>query len=417
VHYRDTATTRQPTGSFRSTFLLWLIWILWLPLFIPSIVGLVQTHPSAPRLALSIVGAIAFFALYLWISWQSARALAAHTPRIYPEGIALWAPVIALIGLGIGLTLLDGYDWGTLLIYTASGIAGWLPPRQAGASVAGLVLFIALMLGLHGQFAMAVTPIVFVGIVGAIVIAFNWSVTNSQQLRVAREQMERAAAINEERLRIARDLHDLLGHNLSLIALKSELAQRLVEVAPERAANELHDIEQVARQALKEVREAVASYRQPTLASELQGAREILAAAGIAYHYEGIDEVTGTLPAAVESVLAWAVREGVTNVIRHSGGRQCTIRVARDEESIRVEVVDDGNAAPPSASAAGQISGGNGLRGLAERVTALGGRFAAGPADQGGFRLAVAVPLMPAARDAPADPDSGAQKTIAASQP
>jgi two-component system sensor histidine kinase DesK len=252
-----------------------------------------------------------------------------------------------------------------------------------------------------------------VGTVGAIVIAFCWSVTNSQQLRVARADMERAAAINEERLRIARDLHDLLGHNLSLIALKSELAQRLVESAPDRAASEMRDVEQVARQALKEVREAVASYRQPTLASELRGAREMLTAAGIACRADYDAGAIGGLSAAVESVLAWTVREGVTNVIRHSGARQCTIRVARDEQGIRVEVTDDGKAASTETS----DNDGNGLRGLAERTAVLSGSFAAGPGEDGGFRLEVTVPLTPRARDVQTIPDASAQKTIAASQP
>jgi two-component system, NarL family, sensor histidine kinase DesK len=415
-----TTTATQPAGSVRSTFLLWLVWILWLPLFVPSIVALAQSHPSALQMAISILGAVAFFACYLWISWQSARALAAHAPRIYPEGLALWAPITALVGLGIGLTLWDGYSWGTLFFYIASGVAGWLPPKRAAVVVAGLVLFIALGLGLKGDFADAITPIVFVGIVGAIVIAFNWSLTNSQQLRLAREEMGRAAAINEERLRIARDLHDLLGHNLSLIALKSELAQRLVDSAPDRAANEMHDVEQVARQALREVREAVASYRQPTLASELRGAREMLAAAGIAYDYQGDAGIISGLSAAVESVLAWTVREGVTNVIRHSGARRCTIGVARDEQGIRVAVVDDGKATSTHDSDNG-ATGGNGLRGLAERVAALGGRFAAGMAEGGGFRLEVVVPLARGARDEQSDmrtsADADTQKTIAASQP
>ena len=412
----DTAATSQPTGSlgsFRSTFLLWLVWILWLPLFIPSIVALAQTHPSALRLTVSILGAVTFFACYLWISWQSARALAAHAPRVYPQGLALWAPITALVGLGIGLTLWDGYSWGALLFYVASGIAGWLRPRQASVGIVGLVIFIALVLGLKGDFADAISPMVFVGIVGAIVIAFNWSLTNSQQLRLARAEMERTAAINEERLRIARDLHDLLGHNLSLIALKSELAQRLVETAPDRAANEMRDVEQVARQALKEVREAVASYRQPTLASELRGAREMLTAAGIAYRADYDASALSGLPTTVESVLAWTVREGVTNVIRHSGARQCAIRVARDEQGIRVAVADDGKAASTETS----DNDGNGLRGLAERAAALGGRFAAGPAEGGGFHLEVTLPLIQGAHDEQTSASPHPQKTIAASQP
>jgi two-component system sensor histidine kinase DesK len=400
-------------GSFRSTFLLWLVWILWLPFFTPPMLEMLGSHPSPLRLTISLIGVVVFFALYLWVSWQAARSLTSHTLRVFPTGMALWAPVAGLAALAIGLTALNGNSWGAIFFYVSSGAAGWLPTRKAIPVIGALVLFIAIAFAAQGNLADAESPVVFVGTVGAIVIAFCWSVANSQQLRLARAGMERAAAINEERLRIARDLHDLLGHNLSLIALKSELAQRLVESAPDRAANEMRDVEQVARQALKEVREAVASYRQPTLASELRGAREMLTAAGIAYRAEYDAGAISGLSTTVESVLAWTVREGVTNVIRHSGARQCTVLIARDEQSVRVEVADDGKAVSTETS----DSGGNGLRGLAERVTALGGRFAAGPAERGGFRLEVVVPRVQGAHEAQISPDASAQKTIAASQP
>jgi len=408
-----TATTR-PANSVRSTFLLWLIWILWLPLFIPAIVDLLQHHRSLVWVVASLLGAGIFFALYLWVSWLSAKGLASHEIRLFPTGVALWAPVLGLFSLATILTSMNGLSWGGLFIYTSSGAAGWLPTKKAAVVVVALVGFVGIVVLLKDNATSALSAITFVGIVGAIVIAFSWSVTNSQQLRIAREQLSRTAAVNEERLRIARDLHDLLGHNLSLIALKSELARRLVGVAPDRAAAEISDIEQVARQALQEVREAVASYRQPTLASELHGAREMLAVAGIAYHYEGAEDVTGALPAAVESALAWAVREGVTNVIRHSHARHCTIRLARNEETIRVEVIDDGiGTAVPAVDESVVVGavggGGNGLRGLAERVAALGGYCEAGAVEGGGFRVMVTEPLTQVASGA--QPASNANNT------
>jgi two-component system, NarL family, sensor histidine kinase DesK len=306
---------------------------------------------------------------------------------------------------------------GGLFIYTSSGAAGWLPTRKAAATIVALVVFVGGVVAWTQNFSSALSAITFVGIVGAIVVAFGWSAANSQQLRLTREEMARVAAVNEERLRIARDLHDLLGHNLSLIALKSELARRLVNIAPERAVNELSDIDGVARQALKEVREAVASYRQPTLASELQGAREMLAA-GINYRYEGNAGVTVGLASAIASALGWVVREGVTNVIRHSGASQCLVRVARDDQSIHVEMIDDGKM----SSAGGDEIVGNGLRGLAERVTALGGTFEARRHESGGFCLLAIVPIAsnvqtPAAIPLHAQNADRAQNTIAANQP
>ena len=224
--------------------------------------------------------------------------------------------------------------------------------------------------------------------------------------RAAQEETARLAVMTE-RLRIARDLHDLLGHNLSLITLKSELARRLAGSASERLASEIGDIEQVARTTLQEVREAVGNYRQPTLSNELHGAQEILAAAGIIYHYENDESNESnesdleTLPTAIEAVLAWALREGVTNAIRHSHAHSCTIRVTRGMQNAQVEIIDDGTSitkepagrSEDTDSTNGTSRGSNGLRGLAERVAALGGSFEAGPCVDGGFRLSVSLPL------------------------
>jgi two-component system sensor histidine kinase DesK len=243
--------------------------------------------------------------------------------------------------------------------------------------------------------------VIYVIVVGAVTMSMVRFSLTRRELRLAREEIARLAVTNE-RLRIARDLHDLLGHNLSLIALKSELARRLLAVAPERAASEISDIEDVARTTLQEVREAVASYRQPTLASELQAAQEILAAAGIAYRYEGDAGISATLPSTVEAVLSWALREGVTNVIRHSRAHQCTVRVKQGSYDICVEVIDNGSGTPPGALPTATPAGSNGLRGLTERVTALGGHCEARPYDKSGrgFRLAVWVPLAQRHQDA-----------------
>jgi len=220
-------------------------------------------------------------------------------------------------------------------------------------------------------------------------------------LRVAREEIARLA-VTAERLRIARDLHDLLGHNLSLIALKSELARRLISVSPEQAAVEIGDVEQVARTTLQEVREAVGNYRQPSLANELHAAQQLLAAAGISYQCEedeGIQNMQDSLPPPIEAILSWTVREGVTNIIRHSRAHLCRIHVMRDTHEACVEIVDDGVEVPaqfvtmPTTGATG-----NGLRGLTERVAVLGGVCDAHPQTSGGFRLAVSVPLMPKER-------------------
>jgi two-component system sensor histidine kinase DesK len=211
-----------------------------------------------------------------------------------------------------------------------------------------------------------------------------------RELHAARGELARQA-VTEERLRLARDLHDLLGHTLSLITLKSELAGRLLEKEPARAAQEIHEIEREARQALREVREAVAGYRQPTLRSELDGARQILEAAGITCTVEPTAEV---LPPAIDAVLAWTVREGVTNVIRHSRAQVCTIRVSRGDGKVWVEVINDGYREKERETIHARM--GSGLSGLTERVTAQGGHIEAGSlSGEGnpGYRLRVELPL------------------------
>jgi two-component system sensor histidine kinase DesK len=204
--------------------------------------------------------------------------------------------------------------------------------------------------------------------------------------RLRRQRTELARlAISEERLRFARDLHDLLGRGLSLIAIKSELAVRLV-TGNAAATKEMADVERVARQALRDVRQAVDGYRQPRLATELAGARRALAAAGIECH---VDQAGGDLPDGIDALFAWTIREGVTNVIRHSGAGRCEIRVSRTERDAQVEVTDDG--APAGSGAAGY-----GLVGLKERAAARGGVAEAGPLPVTGFRLHIAVPLRTA---------------------
>jgi two-component system sensor histidine kinase DesK len=224
-------------------------------------------------------------------------------------------------------------------------------------------------------------------LIGIGMIAVNRLVVTVRELRSAREEIARLA-VAEERLRFARDLHDLLGHSLSLITLKSELAGRLLPADPQRAATEVHDIEGVARRALREVREAVAGYRRPTLDGELAGARESLEAAGIACR---IEDKAGALPSATDAVLAWAVREGATNVVRHSHARRCEIRVTRDGGEVRAEIIDDGRGFSPGRD--GIYSSGSGLSGLSERIATSGGDFEAGPLPGGGFRLRVSLPL------------------------
>jgi two-component system, NarL family, sensor histidine kinase DesK len=206
----------------------------------------------------------------------------------------------------------------------------------------------------------------------------------NQALADARAELARLTAENE-RTRIARDLHDLLGHSLTTITVKAGLATQLGETDTSRALEEIAEVESLARRALGEVRAAVASYRQVTLAGELAAGRVLLRAAGI----------TAELPYAVDSVdpahqelFGWVVREGLTNVVRHAKASTCTVQL----DASSVVIVDDG------VGADGTGSTGSGLAGLRERVAAAGGTIDAGPVHPQGWRLRVTAPPQPSSR-------------------
>ncbi len=391
----------------RSPYFVWLIWLVWLPLIPPLIIARFLSHATLPDLIISLVGVALFFGIYLWASWRHVHRLVVE-PKPPADG-ADWLATLMLTALSVVLTLLYGKEW-CILFYFTSGDAGARLPTVRAIQVMGALLALAVIveLFLHADLLMFGQAVLFICVICGISISIIRAITTSWELQIAREELARLA-VTTERLRIARDLHDLLGRNLSLIVLKSELVGRLISVAPERAAVEIGDVEQAARTTLQEVREVVASYRQPTLLNELHSAQELLAAANIGYRYEGDESDEETLPSALEVVFAWTVREGVTNIIRHSRAHHCLIRMTHDQHSVRVEVIDDGAAISPSSAAQpkgtaiteGSSKGGHGLRGLAERVGELGGHLEAGPTASGGFRLAVSVPL--AHRTAPPD--------------
>jgi two-component system sensor histidine kinase DesK len=200
--------------------------------------------------------------------------------------------------------------------------------------------------------------------------------TAQRQLQLANEEIARLAA-GQERLRIARDLHDLLGHALTTVTVKAELASRLVERDPQRAEAEMRQVADLARQGLADVRSTVSGYREVSLALELATAREVLAAAGVRAE---LPASTEEVPAPLRTLFGWVVREGVTNAVRHAHAGCVRVVVS----STSVEIVDDG--------VGGTRPAGSGLSGLAERVSAAGGELSASAVPTGGFRLAVTVP-------------------------
>jgi two-component system sensor histidine kinase DesK len=216
---------------------------------------------------------------------------------------------------------------------------------------------------------------------GVAATAITRLIDTVDELRRTRQQLARRA-VAEERERFSRDLHDLLGHTLSVIVVKAQAVRRLVESNPVVAAEHAADIERVGREALVQVREAVDAMRTVTLGDELEGARSALGAAGI--HAE-VSAYEGPIPAQVDQALAWVVRESATNVLRHSGAGHCLIELKPSDGQLVLTVADDG-----VGSAQAELREG-GLAGLRRRLEAIGGRLDVDP-DAAGFRLTARVP-------------------------
>lgn len=216
-------------------------------------------------------------------------------------------------------------------------------------------------------------------LIGAANLVTAQRVRANAKLELAHEEIEQLAKL-AERERIARDLHDVLGHTLSVIVLKSELAGRLFERDPQRARLEIAEVEQVSRKALSEVREAIRGYRSEGLVAEIERAHRTLNAAGVILTCESKPP---SLAPTEETVLSLAVREAVTNIVRHAQASECRMRFVTENGCYSLTVEDDGR---------GNIrQEGNGLRGMRERIEALGGRFSIDGTQ--GTRLNINLPI------------------------
>jgi two-component system, NarL family, sensor histidine kinase DesK len=324
--------------------------------------------------------------LYLWLALREGLRHIADAPALLDSAtlrrrLVLLLAMTALILALIVVAPQHGWWWIFQHAIIAAGLV--LPPAMAvGATATLLALAIGVSWQVTGRFdSMLLIQVAF----GASAIAIRQLTHTVGELHQARAELARLA-VAEERLRISRDLHDLLGRSLSAIVLKSELAGKLLARSPHQASSELADIERTAREALSHVRETITGWRSPTLQGELAAARDLLVAAGIA---ATIDAPAAPLPQPLDRLLAWAVREGVTNVVRHSRATNCVIRVEQVGGLAHVSVTDDG----PGGTDTSSIARGHGLQGLTERAVARGGRVLAGPQPDGGFRLEVEAPL------------------------
>lgn len=337
-------------------------------------------NPSPWQLVVMWGGVSLFALVYLWL-----MLLNEPLQLVPAQPVALWkyrGAVLILFIVAGTLTFNFGVVWRMLFLYHINVAAGLMLVRRDAYITVAVIAILTAILGFPIGLAWLAVPALALGLWS---ISFVGQVAVATELREAREELA-LVAVSEERLRFARDLHDLLGHSLSLIALKSALAEKLLPKVAENAAaeKELRDLQSVARSALTQVREAVSGYRQPSLAEELVGARTMLEAAGINCH---VQRNIGVIPEPVEAVLTWVVREGVTNVVRHSQAKTCEIVLTQDEHVVCIEIKDDG-----VGSQSGTPSG-SGLAGLGERLEASGGRLEAGSSTGGGFVLRARLPL------------------------
>lgn len=301
---------------------------------------------------------------------------------------AAWAGLTTLVVTCAVATLAFGEHWHTpwqLAAIVTAVVVSW-PRVVGGVVVVGALAFAATArAGADGATRWTLAEVTLLaGLVTAVFVQLLGTIAALESTR--RQVAELAVAA--ERDRVSRDLHDLLGHTLSVIVVKAQAVRRLVATDPAAVVEHASDIESIGRQALDDVRQAVDDLRTSRFSTELAQARWALAAAGVEASVVG---ESVSLPPAVDEVFGWVVREGTANVLRHSVARHCCIRVSREPESLALEMIDDGaTVAGPDASTSASRTGG--IDGLRARVSSLGGQLEAGP-NAAGFRFRAMVPV------------------------
>ncbi|HTH26190.1 MAG TPA: sensor histidine kinase, partial [Vicinamibacterales bacterium] len=303
---------------------------------------------------------------------------------VYFGGYFVRTPSILWIVAAFDLLAIINGRWNpaaaTFFVYGSAALANGFSTRTAAKILVGQLVIGGLWSYLvSGEWFHYMMTIVISALIGAITIQSRAKEAGDAKLRMAQEEVERLAKL-AERERIARDMHDLLGHTLSVVVLKSELAQKLMSRDPAKALQEMAEVERISRQGLAEVREAITGYRSSGLAAEIEHVRETLTAAGID---TTIEARPIALAPAQESALTMALREAATNVIRHAAATKCHIRFYAQDGSALMEVQDDGKGSDAPF--------GNGLSGMSERIHALGGMLRRDTAQ--GTRLMISLPL------------------------
>ncbi|HEX7152339.1 MAG TPA: sensor histidine kinase [Thermoanaerobaculia bacterium] len=319
----------------------------WLIYVVPfALTPVMASRQGVEQWLLYLGATAAFTVLYLRGYWARGLENDLIIAAITAMGVAFW-PV--------------SYGAGAFFIY-AAGHAGYMARPSRAVRAIALITAVAAVeaIVLQRDWFSASWPLIFTVLVGGINVHFSQVGRSNARLKMAQEEIEHLAKV-AERERIARDLHDLLGHTLSVIILKSELASKL---DPERARSEIKDVERISRDALMQVRAAVRGYRSGGLQAELEETRATLTTAGVALEAQ-LDNIA--LPPSHEVVLALAMREAVTNIVRHASAKHCRIALRHQGEEIVMTIADDGRGTSAPF--------GDGLTGMRERLQALGGKL------------------------------------------
>ncbi|WP_436845302.1 sensor histidine kinase [Streptomyces sioyaensis] len=411
------AERKADEGPGKYAFLPWLL------MGMGAFSNVIEGKTGNPWLA--GLGLLAFNSVYITVVWTSFNPRLRHSRQpLY--ALALLTAITFAIALGFG------GDWFLFfpLLSLASGTVRALRGKKLAVWLISLSGAAGYLTGWHngspGAFGIGYGTFLSGTVTATVLSLFD----TIQELNTTRQELARSA-VEKERLRFSRDLHDLLGHTLSVVVVKAEAVRRLAPRNLDAALAQAADIEAVGRQALTEIREAVTGYREGSLSTELDRARSVLEAAGI----EPVVRQAGPpLPPQAGALLGWVVREGVTNTVRHSRATTCEISVHAGEDRVRLTITDDGRGpdgpgaaaisvpgrlrdrvpgrgpgdaganaaggpapadgtgAPPPPGRTGAV-GGTGLKGLTERLAAAGGTLHSGPDGRRGFRVTAELPV------------------------
>lgn len=324
---------------------VWLVFLVW------PIANIVMSDLGRLHTALCLLAVLAFMVVYL-------MAMVAPRPiRVLPR----WANGMGYTAVMVGLTAVMFPGAGSTIVNTAPYlIAIWLFTRPLlHGLIAGSVIAVCnvVVLGFLAPVEEVLLVAAIMGLTLVIMFALRFGLEKEETARALHQEI----ALSHERERFARDVHDVVGHSLTVISVKAELAARLVNTQPERAVAELDDVQAMARQALDEVRSTIDRLQEPTLNRQIQAARTALDAAGITARLPSVEEVAALMPAEQE-LFAWVVRESVTNIIRHSDAGAARIEVGPGW----LTVSDDGVGLPEDPR-------GTGISGMRQRISEAGG--------------------------------------------